>query len=244
MDSNIISENRIESDSEYVKLEKACDMLSEKLDCDISVIYSHKSSIYKFVKRAFDITASLLAIVVLFPIFLISAIAIKLEDGAPVIFAAMRCGKDMKPFKMFKFRSMCVNAEEMLSDVIKEEDKNGLAYKIENDPRITKVGRFIRKTSIDELPQLINIIHCGISCCSFNSIDLIFFDLFFLFAKLGKGFRIKIVTFSLPVLPAVIIRAIAPLPFALSQNSPGFIFPSGLCHNNSSLLFLVWALSQ
>ena len=158
MDSNIISENRIESGSEYVKLEKACDMLSEKLDCDISVIYSHKSSIYKFVKRAFDITASLLAIVVLFPIFLISAIAIKLEDGAPVIFAAMRCGKDMKPFKMFKFRSMCVNAEEMLSDVIKEEDKNGLAYKIENDPRITKVGRFIRKTSIDELPQLINIL--------------------------------------------------------------------------------------
>ena len=158
MDSNIISENRIESDSEYVKLEKACDMLSEKLDCDISVIYSHKSSIYKFVKRAFDITASLLAIVVLFPMFLISAIAIKLEDGGPVIYAAMRCGKDMKPFKMLKFRSMCVNAEEMLSDLIKEEDKNGLAYKIENDPRITKVGRFIRKTSIDELPQLINII--------------------------------------------------------------------------------------
>ena len=89
---------------------------------------------------------------------MVTAIAIKLEDGGPAFFTQPRAGKDMKPFKMYKFRSMYVNADEKLKELLKDNEQTGHAFKIKNDPRITKVGKFIRKTSIDELPQLINII--------------------------------------------------------------------------------------
>ncbi len=124
---------------------------------DMRDIYNRKPLIYKILKRFFDIISSGLGLVILSPVFLFTAIAIKLEDGGPVIFSGQRYGKDLKYFPMHKFRSMCVDAESRTAEVIGEADKNGMAFKIKDDPRITRIGKFIRKTSIDELPQLWNV---------------------------------------------------------------------------------------
>lgn len=114
--------------------------------------------VYEVCKRIFDITMCILALVVLSPLFLAVAIAIKLEDGGPVIFKQDRLTKGAKVFGMYKFRSMCIGAEDMLDELMDQNEMEGPAFKIEDDPRITKIGKFIRKTSIDELPQLVNII--------------------------------------------------------------------------------------
>lgn len=124
---------------------------------DMKEVYRKKPLLYKAVKRLFDIVVSLLLLIILSPILLGTAIAIKLEDGGPVIFSGQRWGKDFKYFPMHKFRSMCVDAEARTQEVISEDDKNGMAFKIKDDPRITKVGKFMRKTTIDELPQLWNV---------------------------------------------------------------------------------------
>lgn len=114
--------------------------------------------VYDFFKRCFDIVLSGLAIIVLSPVFLVVAIAVH-SDGGPAFFTQMRVGKNGKPFRIFKFRSMCVNADspEMLAKVAAMNEMDGPAFKAKDDPRITKVGHFIRRTSIDELPQLFNI---------------------------------------------------------------------------------------
>ncbi len=125
---------------------------------DMHEVYANKSRAYIAAKRVCDCLLSALALVGLSPVFLITAICIKLEDGGPVFFSQPRMGKDMKPFTFYKFRSMYVNADKKLKDLLKENEQTGHAFKIKNDPRITKVGRFIRKYSIDELPQLVNII--------------------------------------------------------------------------------------
>ena len=103
---------------------------------------------YKFVKRTADIIISLLALIILSPVLLITAIAIKIESRGPVIFKQDRLGKGAKVFKIYKFRSMCVGAEHTGSGV----------YSGKGDARVTKIGRIIRATSIDELPQLVNIL--------------------------------------------------------------------------------------
>ncbi|MBP3196466.1 MAG: sugar transferase [Butyrivibrio sp.] len=121
-------------------------------------VYDHKTNIYKWTKRAFDIVASSLALIVLSPIFLLTSLAIILEDGGPVFFTQIRAGKDMKPFKIYKFRSMYKNAESQFQRMQAQNEQTGHAFKIKDDPRVTKVGKFIRKYSIDELPQLLNII--------------------------------------------------------------------------------------
>lgn len=121
-------------------------------------IYNKKSLLYKAVKRTIDITASLAALILLLPVFLVTAIAILLEDGGPIFFVQPRAGRDMKTFQMYKFRSMFKNAEELFQQMQEQNEQTGHAFKIKNDPRITKVGKFIRKYSIDELPQLINIL--------------------------------------------------------------------------------------
>lgn len=115
--------------------------------------------IYDFLKRSLDMTGSILGLILCFPVMLITAILIKLDTNGP-IFAdtPMRVGKDGNLFKMYKFRSMVVGAHDMLHKnpkLLKEYQKN--SYKIHDDPRITKVGRLIRKTSIDEVPQFLNI---------------------------------------------------------------------------------------
>ncbi|MGG2468163.1 sugar transferase [Paraclostridium bifermentans] len=119
----------------------------------------YASSIYLFLKRLIDILGSLIGIIILSPIFIIVAIAIKIEDPkGSILFGQERNGKYPKTFKMYKFRSMVHNAEELLEKLKAQNEMTGPAFKMKNDPRITKVGKFIRKTSIDELPQLINIL--------------------------------------------------------------------------------------
>ncbi len=112
---------------------------------------------YFIIKRIFDIVSSACALVVLSPVFLITAIAIKCENDGPVVFSQERVGKDGKHFKMYKFRSMYTDAEERLKDLQEQNEADGPVFKIKNDPRITKVGHFIRKYSIDELMQLFNV---------------------------------------------------------------------------------------
>ncbi|WP_072990427.1 sugar transferase [Clostridium cavendishii] len=114
--------------------------------------------IYEFIKRAFDVISALIGLITLSPILLIIAIAIKIDSKGPIIFAQERIGKNESKFKMYKFRSMVVNAEELKSKISSKNEMDGPMFKIKNDPRITKVGAFIRKTSLDELPQLINVI--------------------------------------------------------------------------------------
>lgn len=114
--------------------------------------------VYEVCKRIFDIVMSTLALIVLSPIFLAVAIAIKCEDGGKVFFKQDRMTKGARVFDMYKFRSMCPDAEAKLKELMDRNEMEGPAFKMQDDPRITKVGRFIRKTSIDELPQLVNII--------------------------------------------------------------------------------------
>ena len=113
---------------------------------------------YEFFKRIFDIICSLMAVIILLPIFLIIFIAIKIESKGPVIFSQERVGINNKSFKMYKFRSMVVNAEDLKEVLKKQNERKGPMFKIKDDPRVTRVGKFIRKTSIDELPQLLNIL--------------------------------------------------------------------------------------
>lgn len=125
---------------------------------NMQAVYDAKSPVYIMLKRAFDIFCSGLAILILSPIFIATAIAIKLEDNGPVFFVQKRAGKNLKTFKMWKFRSMYVNADEKIKEMMaNSNEQTGHAFKMKNDPRITKVGKFIRKFSIDELPQLFNI---------------------------------------------------------------------------------------
>lgn len=120
--------------------------------------------IYDFVKRVFDIVWSLIGLIVLSPVFIILFILVKTTSEGPVFFAHKRVGKGGKTIKIYKFRSMVTNAEELIKQFTPEQkaeyEKN---FKLENDPRITKVGNFMRKTSLDELPQLINILKGDIS---------------------------------------------------------------------------------
>ncbi|MDY3362004.1 sugar transferase [Clostridium celatum] len=117
-----------------------------------------KSKAYLISKRITDIVLSSIGLLLLSPILIIVAIAIKIDSRGPIIFKQDRVGKDGKIFSMYKFRSMVVNAEELKQQLQSQNEMSGPMFKIKNDPRITKIGRFIRKTSIDELPQLLNVI--------------------------------------------------------------------------------------
>ncbi len=118
-----------------------------------------KHRIYYPAKRAFDLAASIAALILLSPLMLLLAVAIFLDDphGSP-IFVQERVGKNGRVFKFYKFRSMIVNAEALLDELQDKNEKDGPVFKIKDDPRITRIGRFIRKTSLDELPQLFNIL--------------------------------------------------------------------------------------
>ncbi|RWY86963.1 sugar transferase [Pediococcus acidilactici] len=116
-------------------------------------------SLYSVVKRLSNVIGAVLGMTILSPVFLIIAIAIKLEDSrGPIIFTQVRVGKNGKYFKIYKFRSMRVNAEEELAKLKSQNDVKGAMFKLKNDPRVTRVGHFIRKRSLDELPQLYNVL--------------------------------------------------------------------------------------
>ena len=124
----------------------------------------HRRYGYRFIKRVFDFVASLLGLIILSPLFLIIAIAIKVEDPKGAVFYSQtRLGRGEVPFKMYKFRSMVSNADELLEKLLKDNEIDGAMFKMQDDPRVTKIGRFIRKYSIDELPQLLNVLQGSMS---------------------------------------------------------------------------------
>lgn len=114
--------------------------------------------VYHTVKRGFDILASGVALVLLSPLFGVLTVKIKKEDGGPAFYSQTRIGKNGKPFKMWKFRSMIVNADKMVEQLEEQNEIDGAMFKIKDDPRITKIGHIIRKYSLDELPQLWNVL--------------------------------------------------------------------------------------
>ena len=122
------------------------------------IIENNKSKLYEVIKRLMDIMLSAIGLIILSPILLVVAILIKIDSKGPIFFKQKRVGLYGKEFDMYKFRSMVVNAEELKEKLEKQNEMSGPMFKIADDPRITKVGKFIRKTSIDELPQLWNVI--------------------------------------------------------------------------------------
>lgn len=124
------------------------------------ITYTRFRSSYKklLVKRAMDIVGGLVGMLITLLVFPFAAIAIKLDSPGPVLFSQIRIGRNGRRFKIYKFRSMYMDAEERKKELQKQNEMQGLMFKIENDPRITKVGKFIRKTSIDELPQFYNVV--------------------------------------------------------------------------------------
>ena len=114
--------------------------------------------VYDVCKRIFDIAMSALALAALWPVFLAVAIAIKACDGGDVIYASTRLTRGGREFTMYKFRSMCMGADNMLDSLMDRNEVKGPAFKIQKDPRVTKVGYLLRKTRADELPQLWNIL--------------------------------------------------------------------------------------
>ena len=118
-----------------------------------------RQRLYNFSKRMIDLVASCCGLVLISPIILWVAYRVHKEaPNAPVIFAQKRVGRNGKTFTMYKFRSMCADAEEQLEELLDKNEIKGAMFKIKEDPRITEFGKFIRRTSLDELPQLINVI--------------------------------------------------------------------------------------
>ena len=130
--------------------------LREMLDEKLIIKKNHQ---YGFFGRVRDIIFSLMALLVLWPVMLVIALLIIIDDpkGSP-FFAQTRVGQNGKVFRFYKFRSMCVCAEDKLDELLDKNEMDGPVFKIKEDPRITRIGRFIRRTSIDELPQLINVL--------------------------------------------------------------------------------------
>ncbi|MFQ9521708.1 MAG: sugar transferase [Turicibacter sp.] len=115
--------------------------------------------IYLTLKRLMDIVGASIGLIIASPIMLVVAILIKIEDPkGPIFFSQVRNGAYPGTFKMYKFRSMYIDAEERLQELMHLNEQSGPAFKIKNDPRITSIGKFIRKTSLDELPQLFNVL--------------------------------------------------------------------------------------
>lgn len=128
----------------------------ERILIDHRKIESRKG--YHFIKRFFDIILSIIGLVVLSPVMVVIAYKIKKEDSGPVFYKQVRVGKDNRHFEMYKFRSMVPDADKLLVKLKKQNDVDGAMFKMKHDPRITQVGHFIREHSLDELPQLVNVI--------------------------------------------------------------------------------------
>lgn len=144
---------------EIKDLKTAADTNPTGLDYVSPIQQTWRKRNYIWVKRVQDIFLSTLALVVLSPVLLLIAMAVLIDDphGSP-FFAQIRCGKMGKKFRLYKFRTMCVDAEQQLEALLPYNEMSGPAFKMENDPRITRFGRFLRSTGLDELPQLVNIL--------------------------------------------------------------------------------------
>ena len=128
-----------------------------KFNVEENISFARKANYY-FIKRTVDILGALFGIVLLSPIMLVTALLIVLESKGTPVFSQTRVGKKEKLFKMYKFRSMVVNAETLLDKLKDKNEMSGPMFKMKEDPRVTRIGKFIRKTSIDELPQLFNVL--------------------------------------------------------------------------------------
>lgn len=118
-----------------------------------------EKKVYNFLKKNIDFLGALMGLIILAPLFLIIALLIKIEDPkGSVFFKQSRVGRNGKEFQMYKFRSMVVDAENILQKLLDKNEVSGAMFKMKEDPRITRIGKFIRKTSIDELPQLWNVV--------------------------------------------------------------------------------------
>lgn len=137
---------------------------TRKVSSDGQYIWLNKTEInhkyvYHFIARSVDIVGSIVGLILLSPLFLIVAFLIKKEEPeGSVLYSQIRVGRNRREFRMYKFRSMCVDADAKLAELLQHNEVEGAMFKIKDDPRITKVGKFIRKTSIDELPQLWNVL--------------------------------------------------------------------------------------
>lgn len=125
--------------------------------------YVEEKKFYNLVKRVFDFSVALVFVVLFFWLFVGIAIAIKIDDGGPVFYVSNRVGLFGKEFRFYKFRSMRTDADEMFESIQDQNETSGELFKMKNDPRVTRVGRFLRKTSLDELPQFFNILKADIS---------------------------------------------------------------------------------
>lgn len=135
------------------------DYNGKEIDHNVSNTTVEHKKVYEFVKRIIDIVVSLIGGILLSPLFLILAILIKIDSKGKIIFGHTRIGKNKKEIKIYKFRTMVENAAEVFENFTDEQKEEYYKnYKLDDDPRITKIGSFLRKTSLDELPQLLNII--------------------------------------------------------------------------------------
>ncbi|RYL95180.1 sugar transferase [Sporolactobacillus sp. THM7-4] len=146
-----ISKTSINDETHYnVTIGKSSEKLNEKIE---------NQKLYLFTKRAMDLVGSLLGLILLSPVFLLIALLIKLEDPkGKIIFRQIRVGKNGQTFYIYKFRSMVANAEQLLNKLLDKNETTGAMFKMRDDPRVTRIGHFLRKTSLDELPQLINVL--------------------------------------------------------------------------------------
>ncbi len=135
-------------------------MLEPKVEySNLSINVKEEKIVYKILKRTVDIIGSLLGLIILSPIFLILSIVVKADSPGPIFFAHKRLGYNGNLIRIYKFRTMVINAEELLNNLSPEQKEEfAKNFKLESDPRITKVGNFLRKSSLDELPQLLNIL--------------------------------------------------------------------------------------
>ena len=144
-------------------------MMDESVATSISAVNEYKeilckNTIYIKVKKVIDVILATIGLIILTPVFAIIALAIKIGSKGPVFFKHTRIGKNGKIIKIYKFRTMVDNAEELIKNFTPEQMKEYKEnYKLSNDPRITKIGKFLRRASLDELPQLINIIKGDLS---------------------------------------------------------------------------------
>jgi exopolysaccharide biosynthesis polyprenyl glycosylphosphotransferase len=122
------------------------------------VVHDSQRDAELVVKRLLDIAGALAALLVLSPLLVAAAIAIQLRDGSPILFRQTRVGRHGRPFTIYKFRTMVPDAEDRYAEVAAKSDTRGAAFKMNDDPRVTRLGHFLRRSSIDELPQLINVL--------------------------------------------------------------------------------------
>ena len=120
-------------------------------------------NVYHFTKRVLDVVLSMLGLIILSPVMIVIAYKIKSEDGGPILYKQVRIGKNGCKFKMYKFRSMVINADRLLEKLKNQNEVDGAMFKMKHDPRITRIGHFIRKHSLDELPQLVNVLRGDLS---------------------------------------------------------------------------------